>query len=507
MKHRTGSSCFRAIAVTGLMLAISGFSQESSQAWEIVDASLHKPRAITFQGEKLQGKIREAFSDIRDRYDQVYGPPNVFSEARGNLSEIPWTSKGWSLEALQFMAIEASFRLQAARNRILSSERGVRVAKLKDLPQISLSAGFDDYREIAATLTFAEPQPYKLFTFGGSLKFNLTDHFRKGTEVLVATRDMEVERAKLARERLDLLEKFTNAYFDAADAKANIDLYTSSLEIQQAQLAIVKERHSHRAATMLEVKDAQVEMAVTGSRLEDWKSRYEKALGTMSEYLHVQRDFWNQEADFDIAQEEPEELKESEVNIGMETPETRYVETQLEKARAEVRQIRLGMLPTVYAKADFEQTDKDGFSMDDTGKSYTVSLKMDWTLSDAFTIRQRELKKKIEAKALASDLLEARNAQSSKLRGLLRDYHQGRIAYELKRSVAELQDQRLIMIHEEQESGIISTIEYNEAYVKKQQADADTISASIQFQRASALINLHRAFSKAVQSMEKGESQ
>lgn len=403
---------------------------------------------------------------------------------------------GWSLEVLQHMVIETSALLKSDRLRVQSSTRDLNIVRAKHLPRLSVEGGYNDYSKIAGTLTYSEPQPYSLYNYGGSLRVTLYDGFRKNYAMKVAKQGVGVEIAREKKDCAELLERFTNAYFDAANAKANIELYNGSLKTQKEQLGIERELLSHSAGRLLDVKNAELEVAKTLGRLQEWKMKYETALGKMSEIIGVPREFWDKKSKFAIEREPvraPLDLPAAELDL----PAVSLAREEWSKAVAEYAESRSGGRPVIYAKADISHSDKDEwYSLAKAGFSHTYTVNVDWAFNDLETSRVEASKKRLDAMSMKEKLNETEQIHKNRLNGFIRDYEDWCRRYQQNREIAALQQECLNMTIEEQKNGLVSNTERIDAFEKKQFADVDVITSAIEIQRSRAIVRILVEFSR-----------
>lgn len=142
-------------------------------------------------------------------------------------------------------------RLEAA---LAASREGLRAARIQQQPQLSVNGNYEDF-------LYSSRDVEREWSAGAVLSAPLFDGGRTKAAVRAAQANLEAARAQQEQMRQSVDLEVSQAYLDLESARERRQAAQLSVELAQQNLAANQDRYREGVGSLLEVTDAQVELA------------------------------------------------------------------------------------------------------------------------------------------------------------------------------------------------------------------------------------------------------
>ena len=318
---------------------------------------------------------------------------------------------GWQLAALEALALSHAPELAAARAETEAAQKGVTVARLGWLPQLSTRIAYEDNAKIANVLTFSEPEPYDLWSSALIGEWAVFDGFRRHFQLDLATAEEAVAFWRERESRQSLLQELASAFFDAADARQSLDDLSpliararERLEAQQEQLA---------AGTLSRITLSRIRQDLAHLEKQRLTARYaqEMAESRMARLLATEEGFWDYREHYEAP---PVKVLPLDLLSKRDIPAVERARADAAAAEAKTGLARSRFSPQVKLNGSVGYRSLSRFATQEQNQEYSFGVSLTWDFTDAGTqiVRVAQLQAEERAATSRLELARARHLQT-----------------------------------------------------------------------------------------------
>lgn len=200
----------------------------------------------------------------------------------------------------------------------------------------------------------------------------------------IKSREIGVDTAKLAteREQEDLKLSVIKAYYNALEAKKNIDVNQESVDNYQAHLTNVQQLYSAGSKAKIDVLRSSVELSNAQQDLIKSQNSYEVRLATLRNYLNMDREEpLTLTTDFAYEKFSPE-LSEAVAYAYSNRKDLLSDEYVVEQKELAIKAAKAGFLPTVNLSLGLGQSN-DFHPGSDSSHNWSAGVGVNWNIFDS----------------------------------------------------------------------------------------------------------------------------
>lgn len=200
----------------------------------------------------------------------------------------------------------------------------------------------------------------------------------------IKSREIGVDTAKLATERgqEDLKLSVIKAYYNALEAKKNIDVNQESVDNYQAHLTNVQQLYSAGSKAKIDVLRSSVELSNAQQDLIKSQNSYEVRLATLRNYLNMDREEpLTLTTDFAYEKFSPE-LSEAVAYAYSNRKDLLSDEYVVEQKELAIKAAKAGFLPTVNLSLGLGQSN-DFHPGSDSSHNWSAGVGVNWNIFDS----------------------------------------------------------------------------------------------------------------------------
>ena len=200
----------------------------------------------------------------------------------------------------------------------------------------------------------------------------------------IKSREIGVDTAKLAteREQEDLKLSVIKAYYNALEAKKNIDVNQESVDNYQAHLTNVQQLYSAGSKAKIDVLRSSVELSNAQQDLIKSQNSYEVRLATLRNYLNMDREEpLTLTTDFVYEKFSPE-LSEAVAYAYSNRKDLLSDEYVVEQKELAIKAAKAGFLPTVNLSLGLGQSN-DFHPGSDSSHNWSAGVGVNWNIFDS----------------------------------------------------------------------------------------------------------------------------
>lgn len=200
----------------------------------------------------------------------------------------------------------------------------------------------------------------------------------------IKSREIGVDTAKLAteREQEDLKLSVIKAYYNALEAKKNIDVNQESVDNYQAHLTNVQQLYSAGSKAKIDVLRSSVELSNAQQDLIRSQNAYEVRLATLRNYINMDREEpLTLTTDFAYEKFSPE-LSEAVAYAYSNRKDLLSDEYVVEQKELAIKAAKAGFLPTVNLSLGLGQSN-DFHPGSDSSHNWSAGVGVNWNIFDS----------------------------------------------------------------------------------------------------------------------------
>lgn len=200
----------------------------------------------------------------------------------------------------------------------------------------------------------------------------------------IKSREIGVDTAKLAteREQEDLKLSVIKAYYNALEAKKNIDVNQESVDNYQAHLTNVQQLYSAGSKAKIDVLRSSVELSNAQQDLIKSQNSYEVRLATLRNYINMDREEpLTLTTDFAYEKFSPE-LSEAVAYAYSNRKDLLSDEYVVEQKELAIKAAKAGFLPTVNLSLGLGQSN-DFHPGSDSSHNWSAGVGVNWNIFDS----------------------------------------------------------------------------------------------------------------------------
>ena len=295
---------------------------------------------------------------------------------------------GWDLNILREIALRNSPRILVKRAEYESFIKNVDVVQGQYFPSLKARMGFNDYKKIAQSQTYSEPNPYGLYDYGLDARWTLYNGYK--TRKQIKTAELEVLKAEksLHLEEKLVLRELALRYFEILSANIESRFIPLIEDVRKKRKEIYEKQVKAGLTDRMMLNFVAKELEAIQIKRMHSEASLEIAKSEIEYLLNLKEDTLGESSKFII----PDALiLAKDINPAKSTlAELGQLEIQIAKSR--VNEIKSEKSPTIEFIGSSGYRERNRLDMDKRAQEFTLGIKIEIPLFDYF-LTERKLGK------------------------------------------------------------------------------------------------------------------
>lgn len=389
------------------------------------------------------------------------------------------------------MALSNNLLLKARKMQSAAGNDEIKIKQAAYYPNLTLSGSYDDQHKLSNSLTFSEPNPYRLHSYTAELDVLVYDGQARKKDIDLAKNSRAMLELTENESRRQLIERITLLFFDIISSERSLDLYKNNLNTHQKNLHIAEEKLKTGDVKIIDVKNFQLRIQEAQLKISDFEKRIETSKMEMSQILNAPSTFW--ESVQKLTYSMPEGLDQWDENHllskSAQSPSIRKARHQVHHSDLERKKHLTRRIPTLNATATFGNENQNHYSGSRGGEEYSFQLTLSWGLTNLLTSRLQASKSKASKVAYQHLLDNEKNTENTKLKKHLHQiqiYQKKSTLYESSRALSR---EKRDITRESYQSGQADMLELNLAESELLQAELMFSQSKLEYDKSIHILN------------------